>query len=315
MSANANEEFLKKKCVFPVVLKNETLEPVFLSDEVELRPITPQEREEFFGLVGYEFDFCYPNNIPGYCAPRNMVPSSSTKGRYNYKDIFQRGLFTGISDILASRYVIVLETGVPYSRIQEIDLSFKLLRPTSTGTSLRFVEGETDVGFSRTTPLCGPYDYLTLDDEDIKVIKEILLCLKNRSTSKDIETKWTLISSLYSRALEGGSTIEGDLRYMLLMIALEALYVDENQELSYRLRINAANTLAKAKGYNSRDIFDKLKALYNIRSDIVHKGHTKKLGSEEFFTATELVRESLNLYLEDPNLFTAENMLNASLRS
>lgn len=291
---------VKNKYYYPVVLKNDHLDPFRITPEIELRKITKSEREEFFGLEDIDFTFKAVPGI-GYLGFNQWCPSQSKKGRYPHSNWFVHGLFDGSNDIFASNYVLIIEcSGSPDHIIQRLNLALKLFKPTSTGGYLGFRENDTDVHLHYSMPIHGPFDYLSLTASDLAEIQGMFMLIEDK---KD-DDKFKLLGELYDRALQGGK-VEWDIRFLLLVISLESLYLpDQEQELKFRLSIRAAKLLSKLGHGQAKDVFDKVNKIYNIRSKLVHAGKTKGLTSDIFSELTDIVRVSLALYIRNPYDFS-----------
>lgn len=290
---------------YPIILKNKRLKPFELGKEITIRHITIRERADFFGLK--KVGFIFSNKFPlGFIALRDFYPSKKIKGRCPYGSLLQRGHFDGSSDIVASNYVISVNCEKHPNAfnllIDDINLSFILHRPTSTGAYLGFKENETDVSFHYRMTIHGPFDYLYVTREDLVKIKKIFELV---NTKKD-DNKFKLCAELYSRALQG-NRLDLDLRFILLVTCLESLYLPEGgQELNFRLSLRIAKLLTKHNYGTCEDIYKKMRDIYATRSSLLHAGKTGKLNGDIFYETVEIVRRSLNLYLKSSTLFTKD---------
>lgn len=282
----------------PIILKNSRLKSFQISPDIELRKFVPTEREYFFGLK--KVDFGFTTKFPlGFIGLNQFVASTKHKGRCPYSSLITRGMVDGTSDIIASNYLIIIN--MPEADrsvdIDRLNLLFKLLRATSTGIFLSFREGETGVGFHYPQAIHGPYDYLKLDSSDIKFLQNTYHLLQ-----AGMDDRIKLCSELYARALIGDRS-HLDVRFLLMVLALETLYLPKReQELGFRLRLYVAKSLGRSKDERMK-IFEEVKNIYKVRSEIVHGGHAKKLTGEVFVGLTELVRKSINLYLSRKDIF------------
>lgn len=285
----------------PIVLKNQTLTPFEIASGIELRELNQTEKEEFFGLERSKCVFSEKFFL-GFVVFGEFSPSKKTHGRCPYSSLLQRGHFDGSSDILASRHVIIIDGQEEQldRRVEQLNLTFKLLRPTSTGIYLLFKEGENDVGFHWNQVVHAPYDYLDLLDNDVSALQEICMLLEKCAQDK----KFELCSRLYSRALYGDRS-PLDLRFLLLLMALESLYLpDRVAELKFRLSLFVAKVLKLYANADPTEIYETVRLIYDVRSQIVHNGCTDKLTQPLFSQATELVRKSLLIYLSEKELFS-----------
>ncbi|MCK5629376.1 MAG: hypothetical protein KAI26_02050, partial [Nanoarchaeota archaeon] len=145
-----------------------------------------------------------------------------------------------------------------------------------------------------------PYDYLNLKVEDPIKIKELFKLVSDNYKDK----RFKLFSELYLRSLEGGK-IGLDLRFLLLIMALENLYLPgKNQELSFRLSVKVANIISKYGYGKPKENYKIIREIYDVRSSLVHNGKTNKLDNRIFSVLTSIVRISLIIYLRNKNLFS-----------
>lgn len=289
----------KTKYFYPLILKNKRLGQFEISQNVKIRRLSNAERAAFFGLKKIEFSFTGGKPI-GYIGWYKFFPSKK-KGRLPYIPLAQRGIFDGSDDILASNYVLILISDEsPDFLLDKVNLSFALFKPTSSGGYIGFRENETDVHFHYNMRIHGPFDYLYLCKTDLKEIQSIFSLVDSNYNDK----RFNLYSQLYLRALEG-SRIGIDLRFLLLAMALEDLYLPQkNLELSFRLSVKAANLLSRYKFGKPKDNYKIIRDIYDVRSELVHNGKTDKLTSKIFSQLTDIVRVSLKIYLKNKHLFS-----------
>ena len=82
------------------------------------------------------------------------------------------------------------------------------------------------------------------------------------------------------------------LSFVTLIISLETLLNKSAQELRYRISRNAAVLLGEDQE-DSKKIFTEIKGLYDIRSEIVHSGKSKKFTKRDLLRLRHYVRESI----------------------
>lgn len=83
-----------------------------------------------------------------------------------------------------------------------------------------------------------------------------------------------------------------NLSFLVLMISLETLFNLGHQELRYRVSRNAAVLLGKGNE-DSKNIFSKIKKLYDKRSKFVHTGEPNIINREDLLKLRYYVRESI----------------------
>lgn len=296
----------RNRYYYPVVLKNKKLRAFKISPDIELRRITQREREEFFGIKKVDFIFTSGKFPLGHVAFLQFIISKK-KGRCHYEDLSERGIFDGSSDILAANYVLIIESSDRADAlIEKLNISFKLLRPTSTGGYIGFKDKEIDVSYHYNMAIHGPFDYLSLSNSDLEQIKRIFLLTEKYKADE----KFKLCSDLYCRALQGNN-IRFDLRFLLLVMCLDSLYgpKEDKGEATFKFSLRGASLLSKFGCGNKEQLFRDLKEIYKIRSSLVHTGKAKLI-KENFLKATQYARISLIRYLEDRDLFS-EKMLNS----
>jgi len=102
------------------------------------------------------------------------------------------------------------------------------------------------------------------------------------------------------------------------MTIIEMLYSPSKEEqLRFRVSLAVAklfnkNNLKiddKKEVETSKEKFDEMKKLYDIRSKLVHSGESNKLTNNEFLLLADIVRKSLLLYLDNPEHFKQESLL------
>jgi hypothetical protein len=298
------------KYFFPFILRNNIIDSFKITDNIRIRELKKIEREEFFGLKKIEFKFADKKNF-GYVSFSKFISSENKKGRINYNDIIKKGLFDDSSDILASNYVLEIETqNSPDFIVGDIDLSFKIFKPCSTGFCLGFCEKENDAHFSGN--FSGPFlPYLEIKNKnelsEIKRIYKKILDKKNNNT-------FQIIAESYKNAISGIST-DIKIRFILLVIALECLCLPAiNDELKFRFSLRIAKLLSKycksnvEEQFNIEEQFKFAKKIYDIRSDIVHNGESDKLDINTFLKTVKITSQLIHIYLNNDDIFKKENL-------
>jgi hypothetical protein len=92
--------------------------------------------------------------------------------------------------------------------------------------------------------------------------------------------------------LESYRVAHNELEFIMLMIALEALFNDGKQELRYKISRGCAVLLGKTQA-ESKKIYEDLKELYNKRSTLVHLGDKSKLSEFDTILLKNYVRRGL----------------------
>lgn len=294
----------------PIVLKNKRLKTVQLAPGIKLTKMNRRQLESFFGFS--QRDFVFKHTLMGFIGFSDFKPVKGTKVRCPYGQLLHVGHFNGSSDILAADYLIEIDIDAsPDKAIDQANLAFKLLNLTSTGIYLFFRENETDVSFHYSYMLHGPFDYLHLSQKSIVDLKRVFRLLE----TKNGDARFELCANLFMRALSGDH-LSLDLRFLSLCIVLESLYLPEESgaELNFRLALRVANLLGLHKYGRSKEIFERVKKLYKIRSKIIHTGATDDLKANEFIALASIVQISLRLYLDGSNKFGEDYLTSMNFR-
>ncbi|GFO62686.1 HEPN domain-containing protein [Geomonas paludis] len=295
-----------KKYTYPILLRNENLEPYKLTECIDIRKITQAERETFFGLKNVKYAF---DTQIAHVTIYSKSHSDTSKGMYPNEALFNRGLFDGSSDMQASNYVVHVETEAQDHDqiVQMLNLALKIFCPTSSGCYAGF--SDTYIKFTLNYPLQGPFNYIYFEQKHFPEIQQLYFEIQNMWGNG----RFSLVASLYDRALQGGK-VPLDVRFLLLTIALESLYLPGvNIELQFRLCLRVAKTLNET-GYGEKDtVFKEVKQIYAARSKLVHEGCTKAISKEMFCTLTNLVRVSLRTFLQNPGAYTENSFCSIEL--
>jgi len=93
-------------------------------------------------------------------------------------------------------------------------------------------------------------------------------------------------------------------QFILLVTALESLFIKSSTELTFRLSSNITKFLyPNLNNYkNRRDAFEKVKKLYNIRSQIVH-GIYREIEPQEYDEIFELFSKIIGKLLEKDKIY------------
>lgn len=95
------------------------------------------------------------------------------------------------------------------------------------------------------------------------------------------------------RYLDGSYAIpDVRLRFLSLMIALEVLLNADRSELRYRVSRNLAVLIGR-NGRHSSEVFKRTKAMYDIRSRLVHTGHDADVNDQSVAELESFLRNAL----------------------
>lgn len=134
------------------------------------------------------------------------------------------------------------------------------------------------------------YEFRQSDIPEINKVLQDIHKWRDMEKSRSIEIALRRFHSAYRGNFEA--------RLIDQMIAFEALYLEEDQELSYRLALRTAFLLEKDPEQR-KHIFDIMKAAYKLRSKIVH-GNEKPIEKELKNTipiTEDYLRQSIRKFL------------------
>lgn len=296
----------QKEYYYPIIIKNKLSRSFSLSRNIKIQQLTKKNKIDFFGIKDVDFTWGANCRIKISHVIFNKITKAKSKGRRDYKAIMRIGLFDGTNEILASNDTIVIKSNPNHldCLIERTNMAFKLLRPTSTGGYLGFVTSDTDVHFHHQypIPIRGPFDYLELRNQDLTKLKEIYSLLEKNKN----DTKLTGALLHFSRALENipyNRNVQKDVRFLLLMIVLDLLYIPDGNSRAKIMASRVSNIL-QGIGIAHAEVCN----LYYIRNEIIHDGRADRLTDNDFYKITEIVRQSLNLYLNNKKLFNESNL-------
>lgn len=118
-------------------------------------------------------------------------------------------------------------------------------------------------------------DIYHIEDSDLEKLEKMI-------TETSLPFKLTFLQLAFDNFEESYNVLRRELSFLSLMISLEILYNLGDRELRYRISRNAAVFLGKTKD-ESIEIFIRIRALYDLRSRIVHSGKTGGLEQAQVF--------------------------------
>lgn len=270
---------------------------------VFLKTITKNEREQFFGLseIEYSFHKKYP-----YISSIRKRKKQCRDGRFDFDKTFIFTLFNRTEAFYCSNYY--LEFKVSHSKLtkitQNLNLSFKLLRLTSTGIFIAF-DNKNGYHICHPITIGGPFPYLSIKEKDIKDLNNIY-----NSINKFENKKFNICMNLFSDSLRGGYGIQSYIRFLQLIVILEILYLPGiHEELKYRLSLGLSKMIFQTATKRA-ETFKFITEIYNLRSKIIHEGKYNEYKINALFPELcNLVRLSLLKYLNTPNDFEQDTLM------
>ena len=168
------------------------------------------------------------------------------------------------------------------------------------------------VSFSRLIPH-GNYEENKLSRSDLELAREIhsgLVALPEKKKDRDCSV-WIAVSALWMAVTQRNWT----LRYMMLWIALEALFgPSDKREITFRLSQRVAFFLFPDDKKKAKDCSKSVRTNYGLRSTMVHGGSPSgpwEQTSQNLYDTEEFIRMALVRVLKSSKLIDVFNGKNA----
>jgi Apea-like HEPN len=263
-----SDSFERVDITFPLVnFSCDAKESQPLSIHLFLRPLTPADKTALWNDDAKNFTF----SEPPLDAHTLMSLSWKLSGTYAF-------LKNGLSNSNTTKQEVLHELG-------DIMTALRLLRKGDVGTPAIYEKNHTPVLWQgvrmvnvlgnqqvRQFPL-SPFQYYELSEHEIPPLKELSKALHQLRTGHaqvplygDMAVALRRFNQSYNRGLPEDQIID-------LTIALEgSLLADLRDELNYRLSLRGTALLAPKGKWEPNKSQALLKAMYEIRSNIVHNG-------------------------------------------
>jgi hypothetical protein len=246
--------------------------------------------------------------LKNFDSPIDMLPIANNlrvrrRSRPEQEQRLQRALqpFSGERSLEIYRTPFVIEMehtiprGGPYSLEEPVRAfgrvisGLRLFKPGALGLGAihqRTVQWQPDVGGTLSssiyeTPFFGPTYELTKAEADEFLEFYNQLVRKRPSIKGSLELAIRRFDLAYERAYPADKLID-------MMIAFEALFLPERDELALRLSLRVANLLRDEE--DRQEIFKKMKRAYKLRSHIVHG---TEIDNKELVACVQAVEELL----------------------
>ena len=145
-------------------------------------------------------------------------------------------------------------------------------------------------------------DKCIIEEDDFDELRVIVEYMINQGDSRFTVAARRLFLGMERRLLLD--------RIIDYMIGLEAMYLpDGNEELSFRLSLRAA-LLLYSDPLERKEIYNFLRKMYKVRSNIVH-GNKYTLNKDEINKLEEILRMSLKLWIRDNQNFSINKFSNS----
>jgi hypothetical protein len=279
----------------PILLQNKNIK-LLIDENIKIRKITQEERVNFFGIE--KIDFGFKNN---QVFINSINRSKKDNGRYGYTTFHIKHIMDGASSIFASNYIVecsVKDIKETNEIIKNLDIAFNVSKPTNTRCSIGFKSGDSGVNFFDGYSYKEiPVGFLNFNKRDLVDFPVIYKKLKN------LDQKERLKFELFMNGLHSQTSL--DLRFLSLVMAFENMFLPEiKQELRFRFSLRIAEIVgSKISKKDKKGVFDMAKDLYDIRSDLIHNGYSKKLTRMIYAEAVRLLWVSLVEYMNYPQKF------------
>jgi hypothetical protein len=201
-------------------------------------------------------------------------------------------------DIDESPQAIVEAFNASDEEIEKLILGLRLLREGCLRAIFRYKQAQSQTVFDRVTVSHSSERPYVLNSEDVTALNDFLNTSMNIAWQKrDSRTPFGIALSRFTYGYERLRLEDKIIDYM---IGLETLYHDngETGEVGYKLAHRASILLSDTKE-KRRQLFEKIKESYRLRSKIVHGGRYK-LSYENAWFVEDLLRDSIKRFLNNP---------------
>ena len=274
---------MAKTFVYPLSLA-EPADGVVLSPNLQLRKMEEGDRIHLFGIK--DVKWTEEGRLAG------MAPAG---GRNDFAPFFDPNVYA----LWASNHLLVANDD---EAADDFNLVIKLLGCTRTCLSVGY-GGDGRYGARRIIrPTYFGEGLLRIDAHVVEQIRMYLPLIRSRSG----DSKFGLMREIWLNAQAG--ELRRETQFVEVTTLLEMLFLPkENSELSFRFSLRMAKMAASLGVGETRDVFNKAKTLYSIRSNLVHSGRDKRIEeySELIFNYARLF---MGAYIKHPELFDATEL-------
>lgn len=283
------------KYFYPLHIKLD-IDRISFHDSSVLRPICDEEKLDFFGISNDQ------RNEDGLIEGYTKRPEKAKLS------------FDIITLVCSNRYLVisanfVFETPNGRKAAESFNKALKLLKPGRSGATIGFNDQTPNIDFIYPNPFCQKHQLYSLvgksfEVDRLKVLYREIKCIN--------DPKFELMIEKFLWAISG-ENIRLENRFVDLMTILEILLLP-GREWKIKHRLSSRIEIMLAKHCNKeasvyKDFTEKSVGLYSIRSDIVHNGESEHLNDKRFFQLENYTRSMLNLYLDNPQEFIEEKLI------
>jgi len=271
--------------LFPIHFKSKIEKKIFIEKDLRIRRITEKETKDFFGIKVTERN---ENGFVIFSVGKGFSFDSPFASRYLNYEIF----------IISSQFILESKN---VKKVEYFQQTLKLYKDGKTGISFGINPKTKGIRFFYPIPFYGKEIY-SLDEDDIPKIKELFNEIKK--TKND---KFNLMIEKFLFALSGEG-IKNEHRFLELVTILEMLYLGKDRgEQTFKFSLRGAKVLSKYLSLDSKEVYDNMRKIYEIRSSISHSGFHKDI-SNYLDSLIYYTRQSIRLFLKDVSIFSKENL-------
>jgi hypothetical protein len=294
-----------KKLYFPLQLKSSS-RIIKIGTNVFIKRIDDISCQKALGIRGIVYNFDEDGRITRLSHEKGSIAMFAL----HMPALVDRRLISSrLLTINYLNYVLVVNTLEEAKNFQH---ALKLINyRTKSGISVGFsyTSGGHLLSFIHPEPYFGK-EIFEPSSANVKLLSKIM----NQLLKMQGDDKLQLILQKYQYALSSEGLINSQ-RFLELSIILEMLLLpDANVELSYHFRLRFAKLFSKYhEGDGDTDeLYRKGKILYDMRSNIVHKGSDRRI-EDNIDILKGFTQRAIRLYLSDAFIFTEKNLDNLCL--
>lgn len=266
----------------------------FNVSDFKIRQITDFDREKLFGITKLKLD--NEGNIESFIKNKEL-------DLINLSTLEKLKVFSATS-------IIEFNKDDSIKDVHTLLLAFRLFKPGDIFAPIIFNAQTSAIHFTGEPIFCKESTQYKISKRDVKKINGIFNLLKKIKPDSPIN----LALERYNFAINRNTNEKNS--YVEFVSILESLFLESNQELSFRFSLILSYILSNE--LNEKISFNRIKAFYQTRSDFVHAGKykNKDLNNEELDLINNLVRKLIIWYLQNecPTYKKIEEMIFKKLK-
>ena len=263
-----------------------------------LRRIREQEIIELFGIQDRRLDDKL--NLVGCTPITHKNPTED--GLFQFGDVVSHELSNHLP-VFSSNYIMEIDQDDPKDLINCLVITLKLRPFTKTGIGVYFDE-KRNTNIISPNPYCKLGKYLSLKKDELHEFQDLLTRVGHITN----DPKFILLIEKYLFSVSGVQISDKN-RFLELAIAMEMILLPKkSEELRFRFSLRGSKLLNMFNGQDKKEAFDLTKTIYDVRSDLAHKGISDKLSRELLLKCQEVTSLLIKKYIEDDSLFNDKKL-------